>query len=89
MYGQNTLFGNVSTKDLVEGEERTVTFRQAANLSSGEYLVSVGFTHFVEDELEVVHRRYDVIQLEVLNCDGSFGIANCFSEITCSGVEKT
>ena len=32
-------------------------------------------------ELKVIHRRYDTIEFEVLNTDGSFGVANCFSEI--------
>ena len=89
VYGQNTLFGGFETKDLIKDEERTITFRQAANLSGGEYLVSVGFTYFIDDELEVVHRRYDVIQFEVLNGDGSFGVANCFSEISCREAEES
>ena len=31
--------------------------------------------------MKVIHRRYDTIEFEVLNTDGSFGVANCFSDI--------
>ena len=84
IYGQNTFFAKVPTENLNEGEEAEVLFRQSVNLGSGEYLVSLGFTRFEGERLRVIHRRYDALQLKVLNTDGSFGISNCFSQITCS-----
>lgn len=78
IYGQNTLFSKTHTKDLERGKKIKVTFELRANLGAGKYLTSLGVTRFREDdELEVIHRRYDVEEMEVVNLDGSFGISNC------------
>lgn len=82
VFGQNTLFSNLITSDLIESDKIEITFNLDANLASGNYLVSVGVTKFnSEDELIVIHRRYDVIDIEITNLDGSFGVANCFCDI--------
>ena len=82
IYGQNTHFSKLRTNDLKEGQKIKITFQLAANLGEGKYLISLGVTRFLEDdELEVIHRRYDVEELQVINSDGSFGIANCNSSI--------
>ncbi len=82
IYGQNTLFSKLSTNDLKEGEKIKITFQLTANLGDGKYLISLGVTIFQEnDELEVIHRRYDVEELQIINSDGSFGIANCDGSI--------
>ena len=81
IYGQNTLFARVPTEDLKEGDEVEVVFRQTANMGIGDYLISLGLTRFEGEHLRVIHRRYDALQVKVLNTDGSFGIANCFSSI--------
>ena len=70
------------------GEEVEVLFRQSVNLGSGDYLVSFGFTRFEGNRIQVIHRRYDAMQLKVLNTDGSFGISNCFSQITCNTIRE-
>ena len=78
IYGQNTLFSKSPTKDLESGKKIKITFELRANLGAGKYLTSLGVTRFREnDELEVIHRRYDVEEIEVINLDGSFGISNC------------
>jgi ABC-type polysaccharide/polyol phosphate transport system ATPase subunit len=84
IYGQNTFFAKVPTDDLNEGDEMEVLFHQSVNLGAGDYLISLGLTRFEGERLQVIHRRYDAIQFKVLNTDGSFGISNCFSEITFS-----
>jgi ABC-type polysaccharide/polyol phosphate transport system ATPase subunit len=82
IYGQNTLFSKLPTNDLKEGEKIKITFQLTANLGDGKYLISLGVTRFKEnDELEVIHRRYDVEELQIINSDGSFGIANCNGSI--------
>jgi ABC-type polysaccharide/polyol phosphate transport system ATPase subunit len=81
IYGQNTYFAKISTDDLEVGSEIEVTFRQCLNLGSGDYLISLGLTRFENDQLQVIHRRYDAIKIKVVNFDGSIGIANCFSSI--------
>ena len=81
VYGQNSLFARVPTKDLKEGDKVDVVFRQGCNLGAGDYLMSFGLTRFEGENLRVIHRRYDALQIKVINTDGSFGIANCFSSI--------
>lgn len=78
IYGHNTLFSKLPTNDLKEGQKIKITFQLSANLGEGKYLISLGVTRFQEnDELEVIHRRYDAEELQIINSDGSFGIANC------------
>jgi ABC-type polysaccharide/polyol phosphate transport system ATPase subunit len=78
IYGQNTLFSKIPTNDLENGKKVKITFQLNANLGAGKYLISFGVTRFREDdELEVIHRRYDAEELQIINSDGSFGIANC------------
>ena len=81
VYGQNTHFSKVQVKDLGKGSRIQVTFQQQTNLNSGDYFISVGLTRFKDENLQVIHRRYDALELKVINTDGSFGITNCFSEI--------
>ena len=84
IYGQNTLFSKTPTNDLKEGEKIKISFQLTANLGDGKYLISLGVTRFQEnDELEVIHRRYDAEELQIINSDGSFGIANCNCSIKC------
>jgi ABC-type polysaccharide/polyol phosphate transport system ATPase subunit len=81
IYGQNSKFANVETEELKKGDALKVTFLQKANLGPGEYLISLGFTRYLEDQLQVIHRRHDILTLKVASLDGGFGISNCFSEI--------
>tara|TARA_Y100000588_G_scaffold383937_1_gene474264 strand:- start:867 stop:2297 length:1431 start_codon:yes stop_codon:yes gene_type:complete len=81
VYGQNSLFARVPTEDLKMGNAVEVVFRQACNLGAGDYLISFGLTRFEGENLKVINRRYDALQIKVINTDGSFGIANCFSSI--------
>ena len=84
IYGQNTLFSKIPTNDLENGKKVKITFQLSANLGAGKYLISFGVTRFQDDdELEVIHRRYDAEELQIINSDGSFGIANCNCAIKC------
>ena len=86
VYGQNTLFSKTPTNDLENGKKIKITFQLSANLGAGKYLISFGVTRFHGDELEVIHRRYDAEELEIISTDGSFGIANCNSSIKCEAL---
>ena len=88
IYGQNTFFAKVPTDDLNDGDEMEILFRQSVNLGAGDYLISLGLTRFEGERLQVIHRRYDALEVKVINIDGSFGITNCFSEITCNTLRK-
>ncbi|MBT5716004.1 MAG: hypothetical protein HOI70_03740, partial [Opitutae bacterium] len=84
IYGNNTLFAKKDTANLLPNDTVEVTFQQAANLAAGEYLISLGFTRFEGVDLQVIHRKYDTIKLNITSSDGSFGIANCHSKINCT-----
>ena len=88
IYGQNTYFAGTPTDDLEVGSEIKVTFLQSLNLGSGDYLISLGLTRFEKEQLQVIHRRYDAIEIKVVNFDGSIGLANCFSSINFNSVSK-
>lgn len=81
IYGTNTLFAKVPTEDLLPGHEVRVLFKLTTHLIPGVYFISIGLTRFAHGELEVIHRRYDIQEVQVHCDDGAFGIANCHAEI--------
>ena len=88
VYGQNTHFSKTPTESLGNGNQAIIEFKLKANLGEGKYLLSFGVTQFKNDDLEVIHRRYDALEFQVINSDGSFGISNCFGEINFQTVTK-
>lgn len=83
VYGQNTHFSKAQVESLSAGDRVQIKFQQYANLGAGDYFISLGLTRFEGDNLEIIHRRYDALKVKVINTDGSFGITNCYSSITC------
>ena len=81
IYGTNTLFSKQPAAAMAAGARREVDFCFNLNLMPGHYFISVGFTHFVGEELVVIQRRYDSIKFEVHGTDRSFGIANLQAKI--------
>jgi ABC-type polysaccharide/polyol phosphate transport system ATPase subunit len=84
IYVANTLYLGINTITLEIGESNRVTFKQNMNLMPGEYFISLGFVTFIEEELIVIQRRYDVIKFQVLPTDRCHGIANLYSNINIS-----
>ncbi len=76
IYGTNTFASNQPSGPVAKGERREALFRFNLNLMPGHYFLSFGFTHFIGDELVILHRRYDAIKIEVHGRDRTFGIAN-------------
>jgi lipopolysaccharide transport system ATP-binding protein len=76
IYGTNTLYSGQTTKPLRADDLREVVFAFDIDLLPGHYFLSFGFTHFVGEELVVIHRRYDAIKVEIHGIDRCFGIAN-------------
>lgn len=76
IYGTNTLYSKQPAQPIKTGELREVTFTFDFDLLPGHYFLSFGFTHFIGNELVVIHRRYDAIKVEVHGIDRCFGIAN-------------
>ncbi len=76
IYGTNTFASNQPSGSIAKGERREALFRFNLNVMPGHYFLSFGFTHFLGDELIILQRRYDAIELEVYGRDQTFGIAN-------------
>lgn len=81
VYGINTLFAGTPAPAILAGQTHRVRFAFDLNLIAGSYFVSLGWTYFSGDELKVVQRRYDVLQLEIVGADRAFGIANLQAKI--------
>lgn len=82
IYGTNSKYLQIETPSLEIGDTYNVKFSQSANLGSGKYFISIGFTFYENSELKIVHRLRECNRFEVINKDGSFGISNCFSNIS-------
>ena len=87
VYGTNTFFQGQRTPSMAAGARFRVSFDLTVNLMPGTYFLSVGWTYFEGAELRVIHRRYDVVKLDVLPADRSTGIANCYATIRFEAVE--
>ena len=81
IYGTNSKLLNIDTPNLKKNDKLIVHFTQPANLGSGEYFISIGFTYYEDDNLRVIHRLRECSKFGVYNVDGSFGITNCFSKV--------
>ncbi len=81
IYGTNTFASDQPSGPIARGERREARFRFNLDLMPGHYFLSFGFTHFVGNELVILHRRYDAIKIEVHGRDKTFGIANLHAVI--------
>ena len=81
IYGTNSFFLKTRTPDLFKGEVVKVTFKLSLNILAGHYFISCSCAHFEGEKLVVHHRRYDAVEIQVLQDSQAFGIANCEAEI--------
>jgi ABC-type multidrug transport system ATPase subunit len=81
VYGTNTFFSGQEAFPIGIGEKRRVEFRFPLNIMAGHYFISFGFTHFLGNDLTVIHRRYDAIKIDIHAKDKSFGQVNLWAEI--------
>lgn len=81
IYGTNTLFNGQPAPPMRAGQRAEAVFRFPLNVMPGEYFLSFGFVHFVDDRLTVIQRRYDALKLEITAKDRAFGIANLHARI--------
>ena len=77
IYGTNTYFQNHTNPTVAAGSEINVVFDLQLNVLPGVYFISLGWVRLENGEVEVIHRRYDVLRFDVLPSDKSFGIAWC------------
>jgi lipopolysaccharide transport system ATP-binding protein len=86
IYGTNTFYRKIETPKLLPGQRLEIVFNLEANLMGGAYFISIGCSHFDGSQLVVHHRRYDAIEITVVQHDHSFGIAQCNAKVTFSQI---
>jgi len=77
IYGNNTYFQNQTPATVAAGASVEVLFSLQLNVQPGVYFISLGWVRLVNAEVQVIHRRYDVLRFDVLPRDRSFGLAHC------------
>lgn len=80
--GTNTMLEEKSIKIAKSGSEFLIKFEQRMILQGGNYLLSLGCTGFMNNDLSVYHRLYDIVHITVLATKNSVGIFDLNSEIT-------
>ena len=71
--GTNTKFEHHDIGPMKAGEEKIITFTQELNIQGGQYLLSLGCTRYVSDELRVYNRLYDIINLSIVSEKNTVG----------------
>ena len=85
IFGTNTYFQNQACPAVPAGGRTEVRFEVRLNVQPGVYFLSLGWVRLHhKGEVEVIHRRYDVVRFDVLPCDRSFGLAHCPTTISVS-----
>jgi lipopolysaccharide transport system ATP-binding protein len=84
IFGTNTYFQNQATVPVPPGGQVDVAFDVQLNVLPGVYFISLGWVRLENGDVQVIHRRYDVLRFDVLPQDKSFGIAYCPTKITVS-----
>ena len=82
LMGTNTLYEKVPFATMEPGDEYVVIFRFEMPLSAGDYLLDIGFTHYVKDNLEVIHRLHEITTLNVLSKRKNVGLVNPNATVT-------
>ncbi len=80
--GTNTLFQDVKTDNVVEGDEKEAVFKLVMRLNGGGYLLSFGCAGFEDGEYVVYERRFDALSFEVVSDRGSMGFFDPDAEIS-------
>jgi ABC-type polysaccharide/polyol phosphate transport system ATPase subunit len=82
IYGTNTLFSQHPAPAISPGEAHQIDFSFPLNLPAGTYFLSFGFTHFVGNDLVVIHRRYEALKIEVHSAHRTLGLIDLRATIT-------
>jgi ABC-type polysaccharide/polyol phosphate transport system ATPase subunit len=82
IYGTNTYFQNQTPASVPIGSEVEAVFDLQLNVQPGVYFISLGWVRLVNGDVQVIHRRYDVLRFDVLPRDRSFGVAYCPTRIS-------
>ncbi len=87
--GTNTMFNNILTGSYKKGDSIVVSFNQTMPLYGGPFFLSFAATHFdLDGSLQVYHRLYDILTIEVLTDRANVGFIDLDSVISISEDEN-
>lgn len=86
--GTNTMYEDINTGNVAEGDEQIVSFTQRMTLKGGEYMVCLGCVGFNAGEFEVYHRLYEICLIHVVSEKDAVGFFDMESSIVCADVRK-
>lgn len=82
--GTNTMYENIDTGTVEEGEIRIAEFKQVMNLQGRNYLLALGCVGFRDNRFNVYHRLYDVCNINVISDKNTVGFYDMNSKIKIS-----
>ncbi len=81
--GTNTMFNDIVTGSFKKGDKIVVSFEQNMPLYGGPFFLSFAATHFTADgSLQVYHRLYDVLSIDVLTDKNNVGFIDLDTNIS-------
>ncbi|MCR5143843.1 MAG: ABC transporter ATP-binding protein [Lachnospiraceae bacterium] len=83
--GTNTMYEDVSTGGVKEGDIYVATFEQVMNLQGGEYLLSISCTGYSDGDFQAYNRLYDLLNITVISDKNTVGFYDMFSK---TSIEK-
>ena len=84
--GTNTMVEKAFLEPAGAGTKKKITFTQNIDLQGGEYLLSLGVTGYENEDFQVYHRLYDVLNLTVISDKDTVGFYDTNSEIAIADV---
>lgn len=87
--GTNTMYEDINTGNVSEGDERIVSFTQRMTLRGGEYMLCFGCVGFSGGDFEVYHRLYEICLIHVVSDKETVGFYDMESKITYLEIQKT
>lgn len=84
--GTNTMVEKAFLEPAQAGTKKKITFTQNIDLQGGEYLLSLGVTGYENEDFQVYHRLYDVLNLTVISDKDTVGFYDTNSEIAIADV---
>lgn len=80
--GTNTMFEKSFLEPVKQGEKKEIIFKQKMSMQGGDYLLSLGITGYENDDFQVYHRLYDVLNITVISDKNTVGFYDMDSKIT-------
>lgn len=84
--GTNTMIEKAFLEGVKAGQIKEVTFTQKMSLQGGEYLLSLGVTGYHNNDFEVYHRLYDILNITVVSDKNTVGYFDMDSKVTVKDV---